>query len=63
MNDLQVYGASFDKLVLPWAWQTGYEEYTRQALEDLGTRVHDFTALAITGYFTCDLTSKYVRDF
>ncbi|XP_048728600.2 uncharacterized protein LOC125646397 [Ostrea edulis] len=57
-----VYGASFDKLVLPWAWQTGYEEYTRQALEDLGTRVHDFTALAITGYFTCDLTSKYMSS-
>ncbi|XP_062593211.1 uncharacterized protein LOC134254684, partial [Saccostrea cucullata] len=57
----EIYGVS-DKLVLTWAWQTGYQDYTRQAIEDLGTRLNDFTALAITGYFTCDLTSKHISS-
>lgn len=52
-----------DKLVPVWAWQTGYQDYYRQALVDLGNRTRDFKALAITGYFSCDgAASKHKED-
>jgi hypothetical protein len=47
-----------------WAWQTGYQDYTRQALQDLGKRTYKFKALAITGYFSCDnLAGKHVSIY
>ena len=50
---LQVFGSDSDRLIPVWAWQTGYHDYTRQALEDLGARASTFKALAITSYFSC----------
>ncbi|XP_033727237.1 uncharacterized protein LOC117316649 [Pecten maximus] len=54
---------SEDRLVPIWAWQTGYQDYYQQALDDLGNRTRDFKALAITGYFSCDgAASKHKTD-
>ncbi|KAK3083039.1 hypothetical protein FSP39_012374 [Pinctada imbricata] len=59
----KVYGSAHDKLIPVWAWQTGYQDYTRQALEDLGSRSQEFKALAITGYFGCDkLAAKHAAE-
>lgn len=50
-----MYGSSADSKLYPvWAWQTGYRDYTRQALDDLGDRIHKFKAIAITGYYDCN---------
>ncbi|XP_060082274.1 uncharacterized protein LOC132561592 [Ylistrum balloti] len=50
-----VFGSHSNDRVFPvWAWQTGYQDYYRQALDDLGNRTRSFKALAITGYFSCD---------
>jgi hypothetical protein len=49
-----------------WAWQTGYHDYTRQAMVDLGARTTNFKGLAVTGYFYCDYVtsqSKHVSFF
>ncbi|OWF45168.1 uncharacterized protein LOC110457373 [Mizuhopecten yessoensis] len=56
---MQIFQAVFgnhgnDRLIPVWAWQTGYQDYYRQALDDLGNRTRDFKALSITGYFSCD---------
>lgn len=51
---IQVFGGDADRLIPVWAWQTGYHDYTRQAIQDLGARVSNFKALGITGYFGCD---------
>ncbi|KAK7101074.1 hypothetical protein V1264_023919 [Littorina saxatilis] len=50
----QVWGSSANRLTNVYAWQTGYQDYYRQALVDLGDRKSSFDALAITGYFDCD---------
>ena len=49
----QVFSSQTDRLIPVWAWQTGYHDYTRQALEDLGARASNFKALGITSYFSC----------
>lgn len=50
----QVWSSERDRLTNVYAWQTGYQDYYRQALEDLGDRKTNFQAMAITGYFDCD---------
>ncbi|XP_045209692.2 uncharacterized protein LOC123561405 [Mercenaria mercenaria] len=58
-----VFGSDSDRLIPVWAWQTGYHDYTRQAIVDLGTRASHFKGLAITGYFGCDhVTSQSKHD-
>ncbi|KAK7495076.1 hypothetical protein BaRGS_00013716, partial [Batillaria attramentaria] len=50
----QVWGSDKNRVTNVWAWQTGYRDYYRQALEDLGHRTSSFQSLAVTGYFSCD---------
>nr|KAG5710339.1 hypothetical protein BaRGS_009055 [Batillaria attramentaria] len=50
----QAWGSQKSRITNVYAWQTGYQDYYRQALEDLGNRKSSFQALAITGYFDCD---------
>ncbi|KAK7495013.1 hypothetical protein BaRGS_00013653, partial [Batillaria attramentaria] len=50
----QVWGSAKDRVVNVFAWQTGFRDYYRQALDDLGDRKSSFQAMAITGYFGCD---------
>ncbi|CAG2220349.1 unnamed protein product [Mytilus edulis] len=58
-----VFGSQPDKIVPVWAWQTGYQDYTRQAIEDLGNRTRNFKAIAITGYFDCNnLAGKHAAE-
>ena len=60
---LQVWSSHKSRLVNVYAWQTGYKDYYRQAVEDLGGRIAHFQALAVTGYFDCDDAAgqKHVR--
>ena len=60
---LQVWSSQKSRLVNVYAWQTGYKDYYRQAVEDLGGRIAHFQALAVTGYFDCDDAAgqKHVR--
>ncbi|KAL4221680.1 hypothetical protein ACF0H5_019937 [Mactra antiquata] len=58
-----VFGGDSDRIIPVWAWQTGYQDYTRQAIADLGNRTSSFKALGITGYFSCDrVTSQSKHD-
>nr|KAG5705277.1 hypothetical protein BaRGS_010728 [Batillaria attramentaria] len=52
--DLNVWGSDKNRITNVYAWQTGFQDYYRQALEDLGDRKSSFQALGITGYFDCD---------
>ena len=54
LNKMQVWGSASNRVMAVYAWQTGFRDYYRQALEDLGNRKSSFDALAITGYFDCD---------
>ncbi|OPL32612.1 hypothetical protein AM593_00353, partial [Mytilus galloprovincialis] len=59
----EVFGSQPDKIVPVWAWQTGNQDYTRQAIEDLGNRTRNFKAIAITGYFDCNnLAGKHAAE-
>ncbi|KAK6174670.1 hypothetical protein SNE40_017903 [Patella caerulea] len=49
----KVFGTESTRVNGLWTWQTGYQDYYRQALEDLGTRIQKFKLIAITGYFSC----------
>lgn len=57
----QIFNDMPDRIVPVWAWQTGYRDYTRQAIENLGTGVTSFKALGITGYFGCDRVTSASR--
>ncbi|KAK3588193.1 hypothetical protein CHS0354_012255 [Potamilus streckersoni] len=48
-----VFGANKDQVIPVFAWQTGYRDYYRQAVEALGQNLHKFKAFAITGYIEC----------
>ncbi|ESO92166.1 hypothetical protein LOTGIDRAFT_233215 [Lottia gigantea] len=60
----KVFGSNAkDRVFGVWAWQTGYQDYYRQAIEDLGTRVQTFRNIAITGYFDCSrVADKHAKE-
>ncbi|ESO88846.1 hypothetical protein LOTGIDRAFT_234415 [Lottia gigantea] len=60
----RVFGSEADKRVSGvWAWQTGFQDYYKQAVEDLGNRIHTFKNIAITGYFDCQkIADKHAKE-
>ncbi|XP_067684249.1 uncharacterized protein [Haliotis asinina] len=50
----QVYGSLSSRLYPVFSWQTGFQDYFKQAVDAVGSKISNFKALAITGYFSCN---------